>query len=140
MNRAVALLTFIAYVFTFIPISAGDSAFASNLSVFSKTYIRETGKPQVYTDTFNAPTTTGSYTLIVHNGKNGQNRVSSARIWLNDKQILGPSDFNQQVDVITRTVTLKKTNTIKVELMSKPGSFIFVNIIGEAPAILGEQG
>ncbi len=40
------------------------------------------------------------------------------------------SDFNNQVDLITRAITLKAVNEIKVELRSKPGDFISINIIG----------
>ncbi len=84
-----------------------NSAFGSELSVFSKTYIRETGKPYVVTDTFTVADPTAKFTLIVINGKNDIDRVSSAIIRINGKQVLGPSDFNQQVDVLRKnTVNL----------------------------------
>jgi PKD repeat protein len=92
-------------------------------------FIRATGKPVVVTETFSAPDAT-TYNLIVFNGENGKNRVSSATLEINGIEILGPSDFNQQVDRIERSVSLLLSNSISVELKSAPGSFITVSILG----------
>jgi RHS repeat-associated protein len=105
-------------------------AFASDMTVFGKTYIRETQKPQVFTDTFTLSQPDGNFMLTVKNGKNGSFRVSAALIWINGKQIIGVADFNNQVDLLTCPVVLKAVNEIKVELRSKPGDFLTVNIIG----------
>lgn len=107
-----------------------QSVFGSDLTVFGKTYIRETQKPQVFVDTFPCPQPGGNFILFVKNGRNGTNRVSAALIWINGKQIIGVSDFNNQVDSLARPVVLKAVNEIKVELRSKPGDFITINIIG----------
>ena len=98
MKKLVALFALIACGFLLTDLTG--NTWGSELSVFGpKIYIRETQKPQVVTDTFNVADPSGTFTLIVMNGRNGQNRVSSAIIRINGKQILGPSDFNQQVDV-----------------------------------------
>jgi hypothetical protein len=110
------LFFFLASLFL-LSFFTANSAFGSELSVFSKTYIRETAKPYVVTDTFTVADPTAKFTLIVMNGKNGQNRVSSAIIRINGKQVLGPSDFNQQVDVLKKTLTLKSNNEIKVSCL-----------------------
>ncbi|MBW2644169.1 MAG: hypothetical protein JRC89_12600, partial [Deltaproteobacteria bacterium] len=79
---------------------AGTS-FADPISVFGPNeYERTAGAPNVYTDTFTAAP--GEGMLIVRNGAlNGENRItdtiSSAAIFLNGEQILGPDDFKQQV-------------------------------------------
>ncbi len=74
-----------------------NSVFGSELNVFSKTYIRETGKPYVVTDTFTVADPTAKFTLIVMNGKNGTNRVSSAIMTLNGKAVLSTNDFIKNV-------------------------------------------
>jgi len=40
--------------------------------------------------------------------------------------VVGVSDFNSQVDLITREVSLGTLNEIQVELRSKPGDFITI--------------
>jgi hypothetical protein len=71
------------------------------------------------------------FTLIVKNGKNGDNRVSAALIWVNEKQVMRVEEFNQQVDELRRTRLLEKENELMVEPRSKPGAFITLNIMGE---------
>ncbi len=99
-------------------------AFAQTVLFGPKQYTRTAGPPNQFTDTFTLPTsTTAPYTLHVVNGNaNGTNRISSATIKLNGAQILGPSDFGQNVAVLDRTVTLQSTNTLEVRLTSAPGS------------------
>ncbi|NWG12949.1 MAG: tandem-95 repeat protein [Acidobacteria bacterium] len=107
-----------------------QTAKGSEVAVFGKTYIRETQKPQVFTDTFTFSRPGGNFILTVKNGKNGSFRVSAALIWINGKQIIGVLDFNNQVDLLTRPVAIEAVNEIKVELRSKPGDFITINILG----------
>jgi hypothetical protein len=98
-----------------------------------KKYLRTTGKPDVYNDTFLGTVALGK--LILTNGtSDGKNRVSSASIFINGQQILGPSDFNQQVYNLEVPINLTTNNTICVKLASKPGSYITVKIIEEVPA------
>jgi hypothetical protein len=110
--------------------AVSPQASACDVTIFSKTYIRETQKPEVFTDTFSSSKPSGNYTLTVKNGKNGSFRVSAALIWINGKAIVGVSDFNNQVALITRPVALKAANEIKVELRGKPGDFIAITIVG----------
>ena len=103
---------------------------AGDVTFFSKTYIRKTQKPQVFTDTFTCSQPGSNISLTAKNGRNGSYRVSSALIWINGKQIFRASDFNNQVNSLTRSVILKTTNEIKVELRGKPGDFIAITITG----------
>ena len=80
------------------------------------TFVRNRGEPHPDTETF--PATPGvSCKLRLYNGGLGGefDRVSSAVIRLNGVQIIGPSHFNQQVELIERSVTLKKLNELWVE-------------------------
>lgn len=98
-------------------------------SIFGPMYGRGTGKPQKVINTFSAHNTNQQFTLSVKNGE-GKNRVSSAVIELNGIQVVGPNDFNKQVDLITKSVNLKQQNEIAVEVRSGPGTFITVTIVG----------
>ncbi len=97
-----------------------------------QTYTRTTGAPNQYTTTFNAPAWIISpYDLHIVNGdSSGSDRISSATITLNGVQVAGPSDFNQNVATIDKTVTLQSTNTLEVSLASKPGSYLTINVFG----------
>jgi hypothetical protein len=74
-----------------------SSASAGDLnSLFSKQYDRTKGKPNVYSDTFEA--LPGQALLLVENGlgDNSGTRISSAEIWLNGTKLFKNSDFNKK--------------------------------------------
>lgn len=95
-------------------------------------FVRTTGKPVAVTVSFTVLNPHTAYTLHIDNGgAHGEfTRVSSAVILLNDVQVVGPSDLNQTVTVITKPITLVHTNTVSVELRSQPGSGITLQISG----------
>lgn len=95
-----------------------------------KQYLRTAGPPNMYTDTFPLPAgVTAPFLLHIVNGNaDGTNRVSSATGTVNGTQVAGPSDFNQNVGVIDRTVTLQAANTLDVRLTSAPGSFLTLTV------------
>jgi hypothetical protein len=98
-----------------------------------KKYARTTGAPNVYTDSF--PGRLGQGTLIVKSGDaNGNNQISSAIIKINGTQILGPSDFNQNVYEKNISINLIENNKISLELRSQPGSYLIVQIKEEIEA------
>jgi len=58
-------------------------------------YIRTTGAPNVYTDTFK--TMAGDAPLVIQNGEeNGENRVTSALIYIDGELLFGPNDFKKK--------------------------------------------
>jgi hypothetical protein len=94
-----------------------------------KQYVRTTGKPDPFTDTFQNCENAAHYELIVQNGNpDGTGRVSSAVVVLNGVVVLGHNDFDQQVSRITRPVTVGKNNQLTVQLASKPGDGITVSL------------
>ena len=109
-----------------------------------KQYTRIAGRPQTFTETFQHPCGTAQCQIVVVNGNaDGAKRISSASIFLNGKEIVGPSDFNQQVARIVRPVTLADQNQLTIRLASKPGSFLTVSVECLAPAAVltvGEPG
>lgn len=129
--RLAIFLLFLVCTVTLAP-HAGAQATAP---VFGpQTFVRTTGAPNGYTTTFSLPAWIVSpYNLHIVNGDaNGNNRVSisSATVTLNGVQVVGPSDFNQNVATIDRSVTLQSTNTLQVTLSSKPGSYLTINAFG----------
>lgn len=126
MRRWLPLLTVLA-----MGLALTAPAFAQTVLFGPTQYTRTAGPPNQFTNTFTLPTgATAPYTLHVVNGNpNGTNRISSATVKLNGAQILGPSDFGQNVAVLDRTVTLQATNTLEIRLTSAPGSFITVSVL-----------
>lgn len=108
----------------------GES-FGAEVTLFGPNqYLRTTGKPNLYTDTF--PGIDGQGKLILKNGDtNGNDRVSSALITINGKQILGPNNFSKKVSNIQFPINLSEDNSISVELRSNPGSYLTIQIIEE---------
>ena len=115
---------------------AGTS-FAVEVTMFGPSqYVRTSGAPDIYTDTFEAIQGTGM--LIVKNGQiDGSDRIidaiSSATVLVNGVQIFGPSDFNQNVYLLEGPIDLTETNSITVELASQPGSFLTIEVIQDIP-------
>ncbi|MDY6971032.1 MAG: hypothetical protein SV775_01755, partial [Thermodesulfobacteriota bacterium] len=119
-----------------------SDSFAGEVSLFGpKTYVRTTGQPDEYTDTFSAGfgiPATGKLTVWngaesggdrVYNGdESGDDRISSALIFVNGVQIFGPSDFNQGVYLLEAPVDLVESNSIFIELRSNPGSYLTIQI------------
>ncbi|MGD1045724.1 MAG: Ig-like domain-containing protein [Bacteroidota bacterium] len=128
MKRACAVSVLLSTLFISLLFSR-----ASVVIFGPQRFNRTTGAPNEYTVQFALPAGAASpYTMHVVNGaSNGLNRVSSATIKINGSQILGPSDFNQQVGVIDRTVSLITNNVLYVHLASAPGSYLTININGQ---------
>lgn len=94
-----------------------------------KPFIRGTGAPQQFTETFQNCWTAAQYKIVVVNGNSeGTNRISSASISLNYVQIIGPRDFNQQVAKIERAISVLEANQLGVLLEGKPGSLLTVSV------------
>ncbi|MCI5137915.1 MAG: hypothetical protein D3922_05780, partial [Candidatus Electrothrix sp. AR1] len=103
--------------------SAGNRTF-----LFSKQYDRTKGKPDVYSNTFNA--VPGKALLLVENGlgNDSGSRISSAEIRLNGILLFGPADFNKNITHHETTVILSESNTLQVILKGKPGSFLTIKL------------
>jgi hypothetical protein len=89
------------------------------------TYARQTDKPEVITATFSVLNVNTQYTMHIDN-----DGVASAVISVNGAQVFGPSDFNPSVTALDRSVTLAASNTVSVELRSKPGTSLAISVLG----------
>lgn len=95
--------------------------------VFGPTrYVRTNGPKNEYRATVAVPAWIASpYRLHVQNSN-----VSSATVRINGTDVLTQSDFNTNVVVLDRTVTLTPTTTLDVILASKPASFLIIDLYG----------
>src|SRR5438876_6503174 len=109
-------------------------AYAGTFTVFGpKNYVRGTGAPVTVTDTFAVLNPATQYTLKAFNGglQNTQTElVSSSVVTLNGVQVLGPSNFNQNVSEVDVPVTLQSSNTISVQVRGQPGGTLTILIVG----------
>ena len=109
-----------------------DNSFATEATLFGPNqYVRTTGSPNVFTDSFTA--IPGEGMLIIKNGSmDGTDRItdaiSSAWVYVNGEQVFGPSDFNQNVYLLQAPVNLTENNVITIELASNPGSYLTIEI------------
>ena len=99
-----------------------STAFAADVNWFGpEQYIRTKGKPDVYTDSFQARS--GMAKIFVTNGDEyGKNRISSAVITLNGTKIFSPRDFNRHVSNLSADIHLETENTLKVKLKGRSGA------------------
>jgi len=99
-----------------------------------RVYERGTGSPAPVVTSFSIPNPSTSYYLRIYNGgRSGVrtgDRVNSAVITLNGAAIVGPQNFNQKVSEVSFPVKLASSNQLSVELRSKPGSLIVIEIEG----------
>jgi len=95
-------------------------------------YTRDTGKPQKIVKSFSVKSPVPPFTLVVNNGEGKRGRVTSAVIEINGVQVLGPEEFNKQIDEITVPVKLEKQNEIAVEIRGEPGTFLTVTIFRDS--------
>jgi len=91
---------------------------------------RTAGAPNVYRAVFQTCDPDGRFRLVLDNGADGGQRVSSASVSLNGVQVLGQRDFNQQVEQLVRPVGLAASNTLEVRLAGGPGGRVRVTVDG----------
>ena len=108
-------------------------AMASSITLLDNTsFIRSKGKPKIETIQFSYQEGENFQLTLFNGGENHQYcRISSAVIELNGTTIFSQSDFNQQVFQLSADVTLQASNTLSVELKSKPNCGIEINVNGD---------
>lgn len=129
-------VTFIPAVLTSPTSTASDAPMT--IAFGPKQFSRAGGAPQTFTETFQHCGNAPCQIVVVNGSADGSRRISSASISLNGRQILGPSDFNQQVERIVKPVTLLDQNQLTIRLASSPGSFVTVSVECLSPAAVLE--
>ncbi|MDW7773305.1 MAG: putative Ig domain-containing protein [Desulfobulbaceae bacterium] len=111
--------------------------FAAEITAFGpRQYVRTTGNPNIYLESFTAEP--GEALLVIRNGEPGQksnydNRVTSGVISLNGDVLFGHEDFKHQTYILETPITLQESNSLRIELESKPGTYIYLEIIQTVP-------
>src|SRR5579864_1299596 len=107
---------------------------AGTFPVFGpENYTRGTGAPVTVTSNFSVANTNTQFTLKAFNGgleNTSTELVSSTVVTLNGVQVLGPSNFNQNVTEVDVPVTLQGSNTLDVQVRGQPGGLLTIEIIG----------
>src|ERR1041385_2989789 len=111
---------------------------APTLAFGPKQYFRDNGKPETVTETFPYSGPSPCQLVVVNGNADGTQRISSALISLNGQEDFGPSDLNQQVGGLVKTVVLADQNELSITLRSKPGSFLTVSV--ECPGTVPPSG
>jgi len=112
-----------------ITLCTAAAAAADTVLFNPATFDRDTGQPRNVTRQFRVNYPRGESTLRITN-----RGVTSATVTLNGRVILGPDDFGgrDRDDVLRRKVVLRHgANQLDVEVRSKPGTSLTVDIVGE---------
>ena len=115
-------IAFVALLLASLPAVTYGGTF---VSFGPQNYVRGTGLPAVVSSTFAATDPTTTFTMQIDS-----KGVSSAIVTLNGVQIFKESDFNANVKLLTRTIKLKATNQLLVEMRGKPGESFSIQIVG----------
>ena len=128
-TRIVRISAIFAFSFLILPLLAHAGTWVA----FQNTYTRSTGAPVTMTNTFTLLNPATQYTLKAFNGglqNSSTELVSSSFVLLNGVQMIGPSDFSQNVAEVNVTIFPGPTNTISVQVRGQPGGVLTVQVIG----------
>jgi len=122
------LLATLALTLTLARISATSSPQSTvTVELLEPTrFERRAGAPTRYSVSF--PGRPGPATLSIRNGDKVGNRVSSATVWINGTVVLASQDLNQRVATVNRPIDINDKNWVVVEVASKPGAFLSIQI------------
>lgn len=98
---------------------------------------RDSGKPVRVNNSFSLDSVHGNQALCIRNGDGVTNTSSSSLVFLNGKLIVETKDFNQNLGLIQKNISLRpeSDHNIEVEMRSAPGSQITLWIEDETPFI-----
>jgi len=134
LRRVRSPLKALCWFFVLLFISLPSVSFSGTfVALGPEDYTRSTGDPVSVIKSFTVLDPSTTYTLQIYNGGlvDGEfEKVSSSVITLNGVQIVGPNEFNQNVTLIEKPVTLAASNQLSVELRGRPGGGITLQIIG----------
>ncbi|MFH1810615.1 MAG: hypothetical protein ABIJ09_17870, partial [Pseudomonadota bacterium] len=91
--------------------------------------VRATGQPTDETWGFSTPNDGAACVLVVNGDEEGEHRISSLRLWIDDGAIIGPSSFNQNVPMVEQTTYLEAgDHALRVRLPSNPAGYVDVSV------------
>ena len=128
MRRASAVVLGVALL---IGLSLAAPSWTAADTVFGpKSFVRTTGSPNVFTESFVVVCKADrQFFLRVENGPDGNVKIASATVALNGAEIVHEDDFNQQVGLIERSVGLQALNTLTMRLAGTPRGTARVQVV-----------
>lgn len=121
-------------VYLFLSFGFSDALAGTFIAFGPQDYTRGQGAPVMVPANFKVLNPNTSYTLQVING--GRNDtvldpVSSSIFILNGTEIIGPQEFNQNISLIEKPISVLQQNSLNVELRGRPGGTVTVQVLGE---------
>lgn len=127
--RIIRTSAIFAFSFLLLPLLAHAGTWVA----FQSSYTRGTGSPVTVTNTFALLNPATQYTLKAFNGgleNTSTEMVSSSVVYLNGAQVLGPSNFNQNVTEVDVAIFPQLSNTLSVQVRGQPGGVLMIQVIG----------
>src|SRR5215813_9631298 len=132
-NNALQFCTVVLVIGAFLTTGTSLAQTGTFTAFGPQDYTRGTGAPVTVTNTFSVLNPNTQYTLKAFNGGLHDDQtelVSSTVVTLNGVQVLGPNNFNQQVDEVDVPVTLQSSNTLSVQVRGQPSGVLTIEIVG----------
>ncbi len=109
-----------------------SSAIAGDVSVFGPQVIeRGKGQPVLETFQFSVSNPSDQFVLKIVNGDDSEkSRISSLSLTINGVEQASQEEFNQQVGLIEKPISLAQSNLLAIMVDGKPGTFVEVSILG----------
>lgn len=118
----------------FVVLVTTGQAWAEEVTLFSKLYHKDRGRPVTQVDQFTVPVGVTDVKLRVSNDAETAGEVKNLVISLNGVTVVGPKDFHP-VPVAERPVLSSFTpNALEVTLRGTGGSSVEVSVVGTAVA------
>lgn len=122
--------SFRALLFWAVGLASASAAFSGEV-IYQKAIGGGVKKPTTITETFSLPTGKEPYILnIVNGGPDGQHRLSNVTVSFNGKQIIGASEFSQNMEAMNRGIVPVDGNQLTLTLNGATDGFVLVRILG----------
>lgn len=96
---------------------------------------RTSGGPALAQDNFSLIRNDGNFSLFIKNGDGAENLTSSALVRLNGEMAVRANEFNQNIFLISKNISVAPANRLEVEIRSIPGGYITLWVEDESPVI-----
>lgn len=112
---------------------------ASQLETFHgpRRFTRDRGQPAQAVDLFSTAGFEAPFVVRIRSGNGeGEHRVSSARVAIDGREVLGPSSFSQTESEWTVPVALDASAVLSVTVAGAPGAYLDIRVEGKRSATL----
>lgn len=115
-------------------VATAPLALARNVTLFGpKTYVRETGKPATFSDTFQVPANASDCRISIVGQDGGPLAANNVSVKVNGVEMADAADLRAGSGQKQQEVVLTPANIIVVTLKGKPGDAVTVEVVGVIP-------